>query len=350
MNPATWPVQFDHPVVLLLLPLAWWAWRRGAAQQWQSHPWLALVPADAWSTWLDRLLRWLAALAVAACVLALASPYRPEHVQQRVAQGAELVVVFDRSSSMDDRFRRVRDAWSPADSVNESKAAVARRLLKRFARERDHDAFALVHFAENPIDFLPFTQKTELVQSAMDAAAIGRGLGNTDLGRGMLAGAALFEGRPYLGSRVLLLVSDGGAQLDEDTRQRLAAALRRQRVSLYWLYLRGSHGRPLEAASPEEAVAIPEQSLHLFFQQAGVPYKAYATEQPEAVARAIADLGRLEQRPLIVQERLPRSELSGWALGWALGCCALLLLARTWQVPASTLPDNTARWRAPSRP
>lgn len=328
-------LRFDHPwalaaLLLALLPLV---------QRWldapRTEPWLGTVPADVGSRAVDGLLRALAALAIAATVLALAGPHRPPASEVQVGQGAEIVVVFDRSSSMDDRFTRQGQTWTAADRERESKAAVARRLLLRFARERDHDAFALVHFAEFPIAFLPFTQKTALVDAAMRAAAIGRGLGNTDIGQGLLAGAAQFDERPYVGSRVVLLVSDGGARLDTDMRERLTSTLRRNRVGVYWLYLRGAYGRKLVrdgSLAPADAAAVPEQALHDFLAETGVPFKAYEAERPEDVERAIADFARLEQRPILTTEMLPRRDLVPASLAVALAAVGLLLAARALQV------------------
>lgn len=325
-------LRLDTPwALLLLLPALWLLWR-GRAMPALDQPWLGVVPADGWSRALQAVLRAAAVLAVLATVLALAGPHRPERQVDRIGQGAELVVVFDRSSSMDDRFTRANSGtWTPADSTRESKAAVARRLLMRFARERDHDAFSLVHFAENPIPFLPFTTNTDMVAAAMDAAGVGRGLGNTDIGRGMLAGAAQFDDRPYVGSRAMVLVSDGGARLDDAMRQRLGAALKKHHIGVYWLYLRGSHGRKIVtdgSLSEGEVAAIPEQSLHDFFSKLGGAYKVYQTDQPQALERAITDLGALEQRPIQAREWLPRVDLAGACLGVALVSLLLLLGAR----------------------
>lgn len=324
-------LQLDHPLLLWLLPLPAWLWWRGRPGPELPAAWLGTVPRDGWSVLLQHALRAAAALAALATVLALAGLHRPARQVDRIGRGAELVVVFDRSSSMDDRFTRAGQTWTEADATRESKAAVARRILLRFARERGQDAISLVHFAENPIPFLPFTTQADMLEAAMAAAAIGRGLGNTDIGRGMLAGAAQFDERPYVGSRAMLLVSDGGARLDTDTQQRLAAALRRNRVGVYWIYLRGAWGRPLVqdgSVNAADTAASPEQSLHDFFTRLGQPYKAYEADKPEAVERAMADLAALEQRPLQAVEWLPRVDLAGPCLGVAAAAVALLLAAR----------------------
>ena len=328
-------VHFDMPWSLLLLPLALLPLVRGLRDASASAPWLALVPRDLASTLLDAVLRIAAALAIAATVCVLAGPYREGQVVSRVGQGAEMVLVIDRSSSMDEGFRgqgaqgllrNIRPA--PGE---ETKASIARDVISRLGAAREHDSIALVLFSERPMAFLPFTQKNAVVQAAIDASRIGRGLGNTDIGAAMLAAVTQFETRPYAGSRVIVLVSDGGAHLDEDTRAVLGAALRRNRVGVYWIYLRGAFGQKLELtrqATAEEIRQLPEQSLHDYFSKAGVPYRAYEAVEVASVQAAIDDLARQEQHPLHYLERQPRLDLATPALWVALGALGVWLGSR----------------------
>lgn len=325
-------MQFDQAWWLLLLPLALLPLLRRPAEGASATPWLALVPRDGASVAVDVALRVAAALAIAATVFALAQPYRAEDSIERIGRGAEIVFVFDRSSSMDDPMTARGPRLNPRGSSDEyAKATVARRIIARFVKEREHDAFALVLFSAQPMAFLPFTQKAEVVLAAIEASSIGRGLGNTDIGRALLAGAAYFDERPYLGSRIIVLVSDGGAQLDDDTRTRIAVAFKRHRVGLYWIYLRGVQGRQLVldgSASAAETTGSPEQSLHDYFSKLGLPYRPYEAERPEAVQRAIDDLARSEQQPIVYSERLPRRDFTAGCIVAALAAVLLLFLSR----------------------
>ena len=69
-----------------------------------------------------------------------------------------------------------------------------------------------------------------MVQAALAASAIGRGLPDTRMGARCWRRSSEFEHRGYSGSRVILLVSDGGAQLDEPTRERIHAGLAREKI------------------------------------------------------------------------------------------------------------------------
>jgi mxaC protein len=347
-------MAFDQALWLVALPLALLPLWRGMRQSARVHPWLALVPRDPASTAIDIAMRTAAALAIAGCVTALAGPHEREQTVERVGRGAEIVIVLDRSRSMDESFTRKRDGGGFRESAgaSESKAGAARRIVSRFVSQRVDDAFAVVLFSAQALPVLPFTQHQDVILAAIDASGIGRGLGNTDIGRAMLAGAANFDDRAYLGSRAILLISDGGAQLDPDMRTRLADTLRRHRIGLYWIYLRGANGRKLRIDRPAEGSSLagsssaassqsagaalatavtdemPEQSLHDYFASLGMPYRVYEAEKPEAVQGAIDDLGRVEQHPIVYSEILPRRDLLPLAVGIALAALLLLLGAR----------------------
>ena len=239
---------------------------------------------------------------------------------------------MDRSRSMDDRM--LPDDWRSIETLNLAqqvwsrgpiKSQVARDLLSRFVAQRAEDRFALMFFSTNPLYVVPFTQRADFVQAGIAAGGVGRGLGDTNMGRALLAAIEQFEKRPYSGSRIILLVSDGGAQLTDDVRLRIAEGLARSRVALYFLYLRSFNGHTLDDSSPGSE-AVPEVALHRFFQTLHTPYRAYQAEIPEDFAKAVADVGAQQNLPLDIIEQIPRRELLQPALAVAAGACALLLV------------------------
>jgi mxaC protein len=337
-------MRFDEPWLLALLPLALlplWS-RSGTAL---SNGWLVFAPHDAASRAIGWALRAATALALAALVLALAGPYRPETTVERIGQGAEIVLVLDRSRSMDQGFAptlrappgargngpEVLDYYMTQGRGRESKGQVARRLMAEFTRQRPDDRFAMVVFSTLPIRVLDFTQQPDAVQAAIAAGNVGRGLSETNIGRALDAALDPFEDRPYTGSRIVMLVSDGGDRLDPDTRELLAHRLRKLRVSVYWLYLRSANGPGLKPAPGDNAAAadsVPEMMLHRFFESLPTPYRAYEAADAQALQRAIDDVNRLEKLPIAHQELIPRRELAPWGHGAALLAVLLLLAAR----------------------
>jgi len=326
-------MDFAHPWALLLLALALLPLaptRRDAL----AFSCVDSLPRDRLGAALGAAWRALAALAMLAIVLGLAGPGRPEAQVQRTGHGAEIVVLMDRSRSMDERM--LPADWRTVDPLNlryqaqsrgEPKGRMARELLSRFVADRPDDRFALMFFSTNPIAVVSFTQHDAVVQAAIAAGNVGRGLADTDVGRALAAAIAEFDQRAYTGSRIVLLVSDGGARLDEATRRRLAAAVRRNRVSLAWIYLRSVNSPRLDAPG-DAAAAAPEVALHRFFQTLPGDYRAYEAEDPAGLARAVADVGRRQSFPLDYLEAVPRRDFSRLFLAAGAACCALLLALR----------------------
>lgn len=324
-------LSFGNPWVLLLLPLTALPWLRAPAS---AHPYssLARLPADRASGAIGRALCALASAAIAGCILGVSDPEVSLPPTEHVGRGAQIAVLLDRSVSMDQTFAGRSAANAPGSGGSgpgESKSAAARRLLEAFAQRRDHDLIGLVVFSTVPLRVIDFTGKPAVVRAAIEAGDIGRGLGETDIGSGLMEALSLFMNQPYNGSRVILLVSDGGARLDIDTQLRLAELMKRERIALYWLYLRTAHGPQILERSPAagEPDDAPERVLHDYFQRMGSPYHAYEAEDPAALALAMADIDRLQSLPIRYRYESVQRDLSAAAYGAALVCSLLLTLA-----------------------
>jgi mxaC protein len=333
---------FDHPWVLLAMPLALLPFLPVAGE---SRPVAAIAPLphDPLAAAIAWLLRLLAALALGALVVALAGPYTPERREPRTVTGGEIVIALDRSRSMDQSFVTpgplTAGGWT---AQRESKGEVARRLLAQFAGGRTHDRFALIVFSSRPMRVLDFTDKPDTVQAAIAASNIGRGLSDTDIGAALLAALDQFADRPYSGLRVVLLVSDGGAQLDPDMQRDLARAFRRERAQLYWIYLRsrGSPGlRPQDTDAAATDNAVQEVALDRFFRSMGTPYSVYEAENPAAVSRAIGDIAKLASQPMEIQEALPRRDAR---MPWIVAATAATVLLVAFALAARAMQGRDA--------
>ena len=329
-------LAFDRPWLLALLlcaavPFVVRMLRRS------GHPRLETTPADPLSLSVDWGLKLAGAAAIVALVLGLAGLHLPGGTVERTGRGAHLVLLIDRSASMDNTFANRRP-----DGEQESKAAAARRLLLDFLESRPQDRIGVAAFSTSPMLLLPMTNRREAVRGAVSGIDE-PGLSQTDVGRGLAMAFSLFGEEAGTASRALLLVSDGAGVIARDVQEFLRAEAAQKASNLYWLYLRseGSKGifeppAPNEIDSPQ---LRPERHLHLFLQRLGVPYRAFEAENPEAVAEAIEEISTLERRPLIYRERLPRRDLAGLAYGMAAFFLALLCLARLLERPfAAKLP------------
>jgi mxaC protein len=318
---------FSQPWVLLLGLLAAIPIVR-AGQKTLSYSSIAMLPEDPLSAAIDRLLRLIAALAVAFLVAGIAGPYLREQRVEKIGTGAHIVLLLDRSSSMNDNF----SGRYLGGAAQESKGTIASKLLAEFVGRRRDDLFALVAFSAAPVYVLPLTQDREAVQAAI--ASLGkRGHGVTNIAPGLAMALDYFSGRPLTGSRIILLVSDGAARMDAETGDYIRQLFQNNRAALYWIYLRNPRGGSLSAPpeNPNESTT-PEYFLNQYFQTLGVPYRAYEADNPEAVQRAILDVEKLENQPLRYLEKLPRKDLSGWCYGTALICLSILLAFKTLEV------------------
>ena len=323
-------IDLLRPWALLLLPLAVLPLLRGKRD----------TLAFAYTDWLPRdlpgeIAGWvwqaLATLTLLCIVIALVGPGKPQTTIQRVGRGAEILLLMDRSRSMDEHM--LPADWRKLDRSlllhhlerGPPKAKVARDLLAQFVAQRPDDRFAVMFFSTKPLSVVSFTQHDEVVQAGISAGDIGRGLANTEVGRALLAAIAQFDHRAYTGSRIILLVSDGGAFLDDETRERIRAGMARNRVALYWIYLRSYNSPMLEETGRENA---PEIALHQFFQTLRTPYRAYQAEIPADLVKAVEDVGRQQNFPLDYVEEVPRRDYSARFTTAAAICCLLLLMGR----------------------
>lgn len=325
--------DFAHPWVLLLLPLALLPLLRKRRDA-LTFPSLAQLPVDS----VGRIIGWLwpvfAVLALASSILALAAPGRPQTQIQRTGRGAEILVLLDRSRSMDDRM--LPPDWRTLDPTvvlyhldsGRQKSEVARELLAKFVAQRPHDRFSLMYFSTRPLSVVPFTQHDAVMQAGIAAGGTGRGLADTEVGTALTAAIAEFDQRAYSGSRIILLVSDGGAHLDDEIRNRIRAGLARNRIALYWIYLRSYNSAMLDTQETRWDNA-PEIALHRFFQTLSTPYLAYQAEAPEDLAKAVAEVGRQQNLPLDFLEQVPRQDYSRYFIGVAAFSCLMLLLYRS---------------------
>jgi mxaC protein len=321
-------LEIDHPWVLLLLPLCLLPLLAGAGSALRYSA-LLLIPEDRASRALEIGLKMTGACAIFSLVLGLSGPFLPATRVERLGEGAQIVLLLDRSRSMDQPFGG-QSYENPLDMRNaDPKGAIARRVLSEFVAARRNDQYAMLVFSTQPIKVLPLTDKTEPIQAAITAGNVGRGLTDTDVGSGIIAAARLFDDRPYTGSRLVLLISDGGARLDLATRKQIANLLKLNRVALYWIYISSRNSPSMDAASDavDSDETAPARTLHAFFNTLETPYRLFDAEDPDALATAIAEVNRLQSLPILAFDLVPRRNVAGIFFRIGLALLSLLVIA-----------------------
>lgn len=321
------PLEIDHPWVLLLLPLCLVPLLAGSGATIRYSTFL-LIPKDRPSRLVEIGVRVVSAGTIAVLLLGLSGPFLPATQVERIGEGAQIVLLLDRSRSMDQPFGG-QAFENPLDTRGaDSKGTVARRVLSQFVAGRRNDQYAMFVFSTQPIQVLPLTDKSEPIQAAITAGNVGRGLTDTDIGNGIIAAAKLFNDLPYTGSRLVLLISDGGARLDLATRKQIANLLELNRLALYWIYISSRNSPALGTASGRSSAGAgemaPARTLHDFFSTLDTPYRVFDAEDPDVLATAIEEVNRLQSLPIRSFDVEPRTRVAGPF--YALGLVLLLLL------------------------
>jgi mxaC protein len=324
-------MSFSQPWVLLLFPLVLIPlWLN--SQQGKVYSWLALAPQDRVSDIASLLLRYLSVAIIACMILAMSGLQGPVTQTERVGKGAQVVMVIDRSASMDDPF-----VGAGVDGrVGETKSGAAKRLITQFVDARKDDMVGIATFSNSAMHVIPLTQSREAIYAAITAAG-GSGLLQTNIGAGVTTGVTMFEQMPDSGSRVILLLSDGAGRISPKAKQKISDWIAREHVNLYWIVLRQPDGisifnpKYLGASQLEEPAEI---ELHKFFQTLKTKYQAYEAEDPKTLQSAIQDINLRERKPIRYMEKIPGRDYSSFFISVAAALIALLLLIKVLGISA----------------
>ncbi|MEZ5450141.1 MAG: vWA domain-containing protein [Thiolinea sp.] len=314
-------LSFARPEWLWLLPLALlplWRWQGKE----QAYPALHLLPADGLSRLLDWGIRLASGLLLAALLTGMAEPYQGAQTINRIGTGAHVVILLDRSSSMNDDFARGSTVYQGP------KNAVAREVLNQLVDEGTNDFYGLVSFSTSALYMLPLSQQLEVIRAGINST-LNRGRGSTAIDQGLSVALDYFARSAVYRLAHYLLVSDGGGMISTEEKARLRQLFRNHQVAVYWIYLKSTHGNKLTLTGDRPEVSMnPEYFLNEFFSSLGTPYHAYEIEEPGALDSAIADIRHLKSQPLHYQQVLPRHELAGYCYWLALALLLVLLPVR----------------------
>ncbi len=225
-------MRLAAPLWLLVLPVLplvlYWASRRQPRLPWPTLDDLASVPQG--RAWLAQVLPpALRILALSALVLALARPQTIGGQTRLHTRGFAIVVVLDRSSSME-----AVDGLDPRTGLPIPRFAAAQAAFAQFVAGRPNDLIGLVAFAAEPDLTSPPTLDHEFLVDAAEALrTAGAAEDGTNIGDAIALGLDSLRHAP--GPRkILILLTDGDNRpaitasappLDPRAAARLAAEL-----------------------------------------------------------------------------------------------------------------------------
>lgn len=314
-------MRFDDPALLALLalvPLYGWALWRLARQPGPSYllPRLSVI-----SEAVDRLpaaglvlrtLPWLGALRLAAAALIVVAAARPQTTvveAVRPAEGIDIVLAIDTSSSMT-QFRL---------GGEETRIDAARRVARDFIAQREEDRIGLVIFQRSSLVLSPLTLDLAAIDTLIETS-VRSGLipDGTALGLAMAEAVDLLRGS-QAASRVVVALTDGENNVPGVTTQQAAAVARALGVRVYTI------GLPSMQRS-SAAVSLNELPLIYAADETGGRY--FRAADAAELAAAYEEIAQLE-RARVGEETLLRSrELAPWLLLAALGLILLEVGAR----------------------
>src|SRR5688572_13250847 len=199
--------SFAHPwllLLLLLIPLYVWLTRGGRPHALvfsRTASLTRLMPRSA--RLLARVPVWLRALAVAALIIAIASPRTGASVVDVDAEGIAIAIVLDISSSM--LAEDLGDRDEPKNRLT-----VAKERVAQFVRGREYDRIGLVAFAGEALTQVLITIDYLVIYQALEQLQAGTGMleDGTAIGTAIATAAKRLRRAPGQ-SRVMIVMTDG---------------------------------------------------------------------------------------------------------------------------------------------
>lgn len=274
-------VRFEEPLALVLLAgvaaLAWWQWRARRSAPAVPLSTLDLTPAR--RTWRQRLRPVVPALrfaALALVVVALARPQGARVPAATAAEGIDIVLALDTSSSM-----------QIADPGERPRIEIAQEALLDFVESRPDDRLALLAFRSRSLVLSPLTLDHRALADFVREA------GRIEIDDGTAIGLAVADSLNLLRvatgpSRVVVLLTDG------ENNQRLVEPLQAARLAQALgvrLYTVGVVDEPAAGSERARRLNVDETALRRMAEITGGQYfRATDAGSLEAIYRHIGAL------------------------------------------------------------
>ena len=321
-------MEFAHPewlVLLILVPLLgiweWWRARRKAGLRFSNVASAKAAPKTLWTRLggLPALLR-MGVLTLG--ILALARPQERNVTQERFAEGVDIIMVLDTSTSM------------RAQDFRPNRFEAARDVAGEFIRGRISDRIGLIVFAAKAYTQTPLTLDYPFLLRMLDEVEVGAIEDGTAIGTALATAVNRLK-ETEAESKVIILLTDGQnnrGEVDPVTASEVAAALG---VRVYAIGV-GTHGEapfiidhPFAGRQRQMvAVEIDEEMLQSVAANTGGKY--FRATNKQALRDIYEEIGDLEKTKIETRIYTDYEERYAFFLWPAFGLILLeLLLANT---------------------
>ena len=313
--------RFADPVYLALLGLlpllVIWHWKKGrGARGTLVHPDLGRLGAASSGRRfpVDLVLPVLRWLALAALVVAFARPQTGVSGENVTAEGIDIVLAFDVSSSM------------LAEDLSPNRLEAAKAVAASFVAGRTSDRIGLVVFAGKAFTQVPLTLDYSVVTTLLSELRVGMIEDGTAVGMGLATAVKRLQASDAA-SKVVILLTDGRSnrgEIDPITAAQMARALD-VRVYTIGAGSRGNARVPVPDAAGgtrymTTRVDVDEPTLREAAETTGGRY--YRATDRESLERIYEEIDELETVEIQVENFTQYGEEFIWPLGLGL----LLLL------------------------
>lgn len=332
--------EFRDPLFLLsaiAAPLVLWAaWRSTSAVRYSSLQIVDRAPRS-WRLRLSKLPALLTAVAVASLAVALAGPRTPDAETKVSREGIAIMMVVDRSGSM-----QARDLVK--DDMSVDRLAVVKDVFEEFVlggkagKGRPDDLVGLIAFAGYADSLCPLTlDHGNLVAMVKDLEIVNRrDEDGTALGDGLALAVERLR-RSKAKSKVAILLTDGvnnTGSVDPEQAAELAAS---QNIKVYCIGAGTDGLAPFPAIEPFSGrqvlrriyVEIDEETLKRIADKTGGRY--FRATDRDALEEIYAEIDRLERTKITETQYLQYTE------HYAMFVAAALILTAVAAVAGATV-------------
>jgi Ca-activated chloride channel family protein len=293
-------IQFLHPeffLLLLLLPLVAWRYLRRRRQHYPTLRMPSLQSVQGIGGWRARLriaLPVLRALAFVALVVALARPQQVFKEETVDAEGIDIMMVLDLSSSM------------LAQDFKPDRLAVCKRVAAEFIDKRPYDRIGLAVFAGEAFTLCPLTTDHRVLKGFLQQADCGMLEDGTAIGMGLATAVARLEDSEAE-SKVVILLTDGVNNAGYISPLMAAQIAQQKGVKVYAIGA-GTTGEALTPVSRRSdgryifglaQVKIDDELLEEIAQMTGGEY--YRATSPESLKQIYDTIDSLEKTKMEIE-------------------------------------------------
>ncbi len=262
-----------------------------------------------WTSYLRFLPQISTALGMLMIVVALARPQKTTIITEKTAEGIDIVIALDVSTSM------------MSSDIKPSRLEVAKDVARNFIKAREFDKIGLVVFAGDAYFLSPLTTDYDALYQYIDSIKEGIvPITGTAIGKALGRCINLMRASKSK-TKIAILISDGdntAGELDPLTAARLAKVfnIKAYTVAVGSLTKRAVSTTDTTNVASNASVAVDESQLKEISQTADG--KFFRAMDAEGLKQIFVQIDKLEKVPVKIKKRKETNEMMAAYIKWAM--------------------------------